>query len=287
MEFARLTHSPSPAAGVGQNLTDQPLFGVSYEVSGVNTLSNVLGNPTVLAKAVLDYVTKQMGPLTSNVAEILAWGRQPSKSTMNPQTVAAIDAVYPQDWPYFEYVPVAGYIGTFTIPYLDQPKDGKQYSALMGILVAPLSRGSVTLNSTNVFVPPRINPAWLTDPADMAAAVALYRQLRAFYTTDAVRSKRPNTKEKYPGLEYTTDEQIAAAIRKSMMTIYHASCTNRMGRRDDPTAVVDAAARVIGVDGLRVVDASSFAILPPGHPQSVVYALAEKIADAILQDAKA
>ena len=235
----------------------------------------------------LDYITQQTGPLTSNVAEILAWGRQPSKSTMSPQTVAAIDAVYPQDWPYFEYVPVAGYIGKFSIPFLNQPKDGRQYSALMGILVAPLSRASVTLKSTNVFAPPRIDPAWLTDPADMAAAVAVYRQLRAFYTTDAIRSKRPNGEEKYPGLENETDAQIADKIRESMMTIYHASCTNRMGRRDDPTAVVDAQARVIGVDGLRVVDASAFAILPPGHPQSVVYALAEKIADAILQDAKA
>jgi choline dehydrogenase-like flavoprotein len=54
-----------------------------------------------------------------------------------------------------------------------------------------------------------------------------------------------------------------------------------MGRTDDPTAVVDNKARVIGVQGLRVVDASSFALLPPGHPQSVVYALAEKIADDI------
>ena len=55
-----------------------------------------------------------------------------------------------------------------------------------------------------------------------------------------------------------------------------------MGRVEDVNAVVDSKARVIGVQNLRVVDASSFPILPPGHPQSTVYALAEKIAEDIL-----
>ena len=59
-----------------------------------------------------------------------------------------------------------------------------------------------------------------------------------------------------------------------------------MGRLDDPDAVVDSNATVIGVTGLRVVDASSFALLPPGHPQSTVYALAERIADQIRSNLK-
>lgn len=54
-----------------------------------------------------------------------------------------------------------------------------------------------------------------------------------------------------------------------------------MGKKGDPMAVVDTHARVFGVQGLRVVDASAFPFLPPGHPQSTVYALAEKIADDI------
>ena len=56
-----------------------------------------------------------------------------------------------------------------------------------------------------------------------------------------------------------------------------------MGCKDDPMAVVDSQARVFGVNGLRIVDAAAFPFLPPGHPQSTVYALAEKISDAILQ----
>jgi len=55
-----------------------------------------------------------------------------------------------------------------------------------------------------------------------------------------------------------------------------------MGKSNDPMAVVDSKARVFGVQGLRVVDASAFPLLTPGHPQSTVYALAEKIADDII-----
>ena len=55
-----------------------------------------------------------------------------------------------------------------------------------------------------------------------------------------------------------------------------------MGMVNDSMAVVDSSARVIGLQGLRVVDASAFPFLPPGQPQSMVYALAEKIAQGIL-----
>ncbi|BCS24184.1 choline dehydrogenase family protein [Aspergillus puulaauensis] len=55
-----------------------------------------------------------------------------------------------------------------------------------------------------------------------------------------------------------------------------------MGTSSDPLAVVDSNAQVYGVNRLRVVDASAFPFLPPGHPQSSVYMLAEKIADQII-----
>ncbi|OCL00644.1 uncharacterized protein K441DRAFT_719812, partial [Cenococcum geophilum 1.58] len=54
-----------------------------------------------------------------------------------------------------------------------------------------------------------------------------------------------------------------------------------MGKAGDAMAVVDSRARVFGVKGLRVVGVSVFALLPPGNPQSTIYALAEKIADDI------
>lgn len=76
--------------------------------------------------------------------------------------------------------------------------------------------------------------------------------------------------ETMPGANVTSDEEILKYIMASGYQNWHASCTCRMGRAEDPMAVVDTHAKVIGVKGLRVVDASSFALLPPGHPQSIV-----------------
>lgn len=90
------------------------------------------------------------------------------------------------------------------------------------------------------------------------------------------------TAEYWPGLQYQSDEEILEIIRDSLMTIWHAAGTCKMGKADEGMAVIDSQARVYGVEGLRVVDASSFPILPPGHPQSTVHALAEKIADDIV-----
>ena len=76
--------------------------------------------------------------------------------------------------------------------------------------------------------------------------------------------------EIYPGTQVQTDEEILDTIRLSFNTVYHAAATNKMGRKGDAMAVVDSKCRVYGVERLRVVDASSFPFLPPGHPMSTV-----------------
>ncbi|KAH7305473.1 choline dehydrogenase [Stachybotrys elegans] len=268
--------------GVGQNMTDHALFGPTYEMS-FDTLSRVVGDPVVLAAAVAEYALKQTGPLTSNVAEFLAWERMPSKANLSQSTWDRLNS-FPQDWPHIEYFPAGAHIGEFNIPWLDQPKDGKQYAAIIAALAAPLSRGTVSLSSDSVSDPPVVNPNWLTDPADVEVAVAIYKRTREIFATDVIKSVRANQVEFWPGSDVVTDEQILANIRTSVMSVLHASCTARMGRRDDPTAVIDSSAKVIGVEGLRVVDASALALLPPGHPQAVIYALAEKIAEDMIRE---
>ncbi|KAF9875215.1 choline dehydrogenase [Colletotrichum karsti] len=267
--------------GVGQNMSDHALFGPTYEVT-FDTLNKVLGDPVVLAEAVADYGLTQTGPLTSNLAEFLAWERMPNSANLSQSTWDEL-LNFPEDWPHIEYFPAAGHIGSFNIPWLDQPKDGKMYAAIIAALAAPLSRGNVSLASNFPSDAPLVNPNWLTHPGDIEVAVAMYKRIREIFNTEEVRSIRASDAEYWPGLELKTDEQILANIRTSVMAVMHASCTARMGRRDDPTAVTDNLARVIGVEGLRVVDASTLALLPPGHPQAVIYALAEKIADSIVQ----
>ena len=80
----------------------------------------------------------------------------------------------------------------------------------------------------------------------------------------------------------TDDEALEAFVSKAAIGVWHASCTCRMGRADDPMSVVDTQGRVKGVQGLRVVDASIFPIVPCANTNFPTLMTAEKISDAIL-----
>lgn len=268
--------------GVGQGMQDHVFFGPTNRVN-VQTLTRLANDPVYLsAEYAADYTLSQQGPLTNPVCDYLGWEKLP-RSLLSSPTAATLDSQFPADWPEIEFLTAPGYIGDFSDLLTTQPKDGYQYATILGGLVAPLSRGSVTITSADTIDLPQINPNWLTDPADIDVAVATYKRLRAAFSSQAMSGilADPDGQEYFPGPAVQTDAQILQTIRDTVMTIWHASCTCRMGRTDDADAVVDSDARVIGVTGLRVVDASSFALLPPGHPQSTVYALAEKIAAQI------
>jgi choline dehydrogenase len=113
---------------------------------------------------------------------------------------------------------------------------------------------------------PVINPNRLTDPVDQEMAVAAFKRARALFHTNAMQEVVIES-EVNPGEDVSTDVEILEYIRSNCLTIYHASCTCAMGKRDNPMAVVDSQAKVIGVDGLRVVDVSALPFLPPGQPQ--------------------
>jgi 5-(hydroxymethyl)furfural/furfural oxidase len=81
----------------------------------------------------------------------------------------------------------------------------------------------------------------------------------------------------------TDDEALEAFIRKATIGVWHASCTCRMGRADDPMSVVDTWGRVKGVQGLRVVDASVFPVVPCANTNLPVLMAAEKISAAMIE----
>ena len=80
----------------------------------------------------------------------------------------------------------------------------------------------------------------------------------------------------------TDDDALEQFVRKASVGVWHASCTCRMGNDDDPMAVTNNAGRVRGADGLRVVDASVFPVVPCANTNFPVLMTAEKMADAIL-----
>lgn len=151
----------------------------------------------------------------------------------------------------------------------DQPKDGYQYASMLGVLIAPLSRGNVTLQSADTSDLPIINPNWLDSKTDQEMAIAMFKRIRQAFGSDAMAPVVIG-EEYYPEKQVESDEEILEFIKNNIMTLWHAACTCKMGTSDDPMAVVDHEAKVFGVQGLRVVDASAFPFLPPGHPQSTV-----------------
>ncbi|KAK2616174.1 hypothetical protein QQS21_000806 [Conoideocrella luteorostrata] len=271
--------------GVGQNMWDHIFFGPSYAVK-VKTLDSILHNPFDLAASVGKYLLSHDGILSSNGIELLGWEKLPSQYREPFASTSEQDLkdLFSDDWPEVEYLGANGYIGTFS-SLLKQPLNGKQYATILGALVSPVSRGNVTIRSTSVRDSPLINPNWLTAKADQDVAVALMKRLRSIWRTSEIESITDGP-EYYPGEDVKTDKQILDFVQKNMMTVWHPSCTCKMGKKDDQMAVIDNQARVFGVTGLRVVDASAFPILLPGHPSATVYALAEKIAESILQVGK-
>jgi choline dehydrogenase len=141
------------------------------------------------------------------------------------------------------------------------------------------SRGHVRLASADPFEKPKIRFNYLSHPDDIAEFRACVRLTRAVFAQKAFDTYRG--REIQPGADCVTDEQIDAFVRAKVESAYHPSCSNRMGRHDDPMAVVDPEARVIGLENLRVVDSSIMPSITTGNLNAPTIMLAEKLADHI------
>ncbi len=263
--------------GVGQNLWDNTFSGPTYPVNVVT--HNSLANPAVIGAAISEYNSQRTGILTNGGGDFLAFEKLPNGS-ISMATRQALDDAYGPDWPDVEYLELDAYFGDQVLP---PPAEtvGNNFVALLPGLTAPFSRGNVTIVSNDTSVLPVVSPNWLTDPRDQEVLLAAFRRMRQVWASNATQGVVTGP-EAYPGANVTSDSDLLAAIQRSAQTIWHASATNKMGMVNDSMTVVDSHARVVGVQGLRVVDASAFPFLPPGQPQSMVYALAEKISQNIL-----
>ena len=142
------------------------------------------------------------------------------------------------------------------------------------------SRGSVTLRSPDPVAPPKILFNYMSDPSDWQDFRTAIRLTREIFAQDAMT---PHVKsEIQPGAGSQSDDDLDAYIRAHVESAYHPCGTARMGRRDDPMAVVDPELRVIGVDGLRVADSSVFPQVTNGNLNAPSIMVGEKAADHIL-----
>jgi choline dehydrogenase-like flavoprotein len=147
------------------------------------------------------------------------------------------------------------------------------------VMLAPESRGRVTLKSRDPAQHPRILQRFLATDADwraMRAGVHLARELSA-----QPSMQRFIAREFFPGSEKRSDADIDAHIRNTAITVHHPAGTCKMGGAADELAVVDTELKVRGVEALRVVDASVMPDLVSGNINAPVVMIAEKAADLI------
>lgn len=142
------------------------------------------------------------------------------------------------------------------------------------------SRGAVTLRSNDPAAPPRILFNYMSGARDWDDFRQCIRLTREIFAQEAFA---PFVKhEIQPGPAVQSDDEIDAFIRAHAESAYHPCGTCRMGRADDPRAVVDPEAKVIGVDGLRLADSSIFPTIPNGNLNGPSIMVGEKAADHIL-----
>jgi choline dehydrogenase len=142
------------------------------------------------------------------------------------------------------------------------------------------SRGWIRLRSADSRDRPAILFNYMSHSDDWAEMRACVRLTREIFAQDAFAPYRGE--ELSPGADVVDDAQIDAFVRRSVESAYHPCGTSRMGDPADPMTVVDPQARVVGLDGLRVVDSSIMPSITTGNLNAPTIMLAEKCADAIL-----
>ncbi len=147
----------------------------------------------------------------------------------------------------------------------------------------PASRGSIGIGSPDAKAAPVIEPNYLSAPGDMEQMLAGVRLIRRIAAAPAMRDVIID--EMKPGTATRNEDALIADIRARSGSVFHASCTCRMGP-DDGRDVVDARLRVYGLQGLRVVDASVFPNVTSGNINAPTIMVAEKGAAMILEDAR-
>jgi choline dehydrogenase len=142
------------------------------------------------------------------------------------------------------------------------------------------SRGTVTLKSADPRDKPKIQFNYMSHPDDWPEMRACVRLTREIFQQPAFAPFRG--REIQPGADCVTDDQIDAFIADHVESALHPSCTCKMGNPDDPMAVVDPELRVIGVEGLRIVDSSVMPSITTGNLNAPTIMIGEKGADHIL-----
>ncbi|MEL7091119.1 MAG: GMC family oxidoreductase N-terminal domain-containing protein [Pseudomonadota bacterium] len=249
--------------GVGKNLQDhlqaRPVFKTDLSTINIET-SNIFKQ----AMIALQYMLTQKGPMTM---------------------AASLGTGFLKTEDHLETPDIQFHIQPFSA---DNPADGPHpFSAFTAsvLQLRPESAGHLTLKSANMDDHPDIHPNYLATDTDCRTIVKGIQIARRIAQFEPLKSHV--TEEHAPGNDVAMEDEEATLdwARRTAVTIYHPTGTCKMGT--DPMAVVDPRARVHGIAGLRVADASIMPRIVSGNTNAPAIMIGEKVSAMILEDARA
>ena len=246
--------------GVGGNLQDHLQIRAVYQVQGVKTLNTLANHWWGKALIGLEYALRRTGPMS-----------------MAPSQLGAFTRSSPEfEWPNIEY-----HVQPLSLDAFGEPlHDFAAFTASVCNL-NPTSRGSVHITSKDFRQAPAIAPNYLSTEVDRKVAADSLRVTRRIVAQPALAHLNPQ--EFKPGAQYHTDEDLARLAGDIATTIFHPVGTARMGKSNDPDAVVDSRLRLLDgtgtwVRGLRIVDGSVMPTITSGNTNAPILMMAEKAA---------
>ncbi len=245
--------------GVGANLQDHLQLRMIFKIHGAPTLNTRTTSWFGKALIGLEYAMFQSGPMSMAPSQLGAYARS------SPDLPA----------PNLQY-----HVQPLSLDKFGDPLHRFPAFTASVCNLQPTSRGHVRIASSDSYAAPKITPNYLSTEADRKTAAAALSLTRRIVAAPALASYRPE--EFMPGPQYQSEEELAQAAGLVGTTIFHPVGTCRMGRADDPLAVVDSRLRVRGIGNLRVVDASIMPFITSGNTNSPTIMIAEKVAQDIL-----
>ena len=244
--------------GVGANLQDHLQIRSVYKVQDVKTLNTMANSPWGKALIGLEYALRRSGPMSMAPSQLGAF-------TKSDPALA---------WPNIEY-----HVQPLSLDAFGEPLHRFNAFTASVCNLNPTSRGTVRIRSPHFEEAPAIAPNYLSTAEDRQVAADSLRVTRRIVAQPALAKYQPE--EWKPGLQYQTDEELARLAGDIATTIFHPVGTTRMGRADDPLAVVDPQLRVRGLRGLRVADAGVMPTITSGNTNSPTLMIAERAAALI------
>ena len=248
--------------GVGENLQDHLQMRLVFKVKNTKTLNLRANSLFGKIGMGLEYFLFKRGPMTMAPSQLGGF----AKSDKNKET------------PNLQY-----HIQPLSTEKLGDPLHPFEAFTASVCNLRPESRGHVHIKTEDSREPPKIQPDYLSDPADRKVAADAIKLTRKIVSSPAMKKFEPE--EFKPGIEFASDDDLAREAGNIGTTIFHPVGTCKMGPSSDNMAVVDERLKVHGIRGLRVVDASVMPTITSGNTNSPTLMIAEKASEMILEDA--